>query len=235
VKALIHRALRRLGYDIHRYNPSVFPDARREPVYRHGINLVSTWAPNAGQFGRLRQMGYRAASSFEPLQEARRQLLAASSGDASWEIADRTALGERDGEIDIHVSANSVSSSVLDMLDAHLRNAPESRYIASERVPLRRLDAVSGPYLKPESVTLLKIDAQGYEDRVLDGAAGILPRVAGIHLELSVVPLYAGQALFPEMLDRLRGLGFELCAWPAFVEPDGARLLQVDSTIFRLA
>jgi hypothetical protein len=38
---------------------------------------------------------------------------------------------------------------------------------------------------------LLKIDTQGYEDRVPAGAAGIMDRITAIQAELSFVPLYA--------------------------------------------
>jgi hypothetical protein len=79
----------------------------------------------------------------------------------------------------------------------------------------------------------LNVDTQGFEDRVLDGAAGILPLIAGLHFEPSLVPLYAGQKLLPEMLERLRDLGFALWAdWPALTEPDTGRLLQLDATLF---
>jgi FkbM family methyltransferase len=236
-KSIIRRLLRRLGYDAHRYIPVLSPGAQQAAIFRSlGINLVLDVGANAGQFGAaLREAGYTGRIvSFEPLDAARQRLLASSAGDPAWEVADRAAIGSEDGEIEIHVSANSFSSSALDVLPAHLRSAPESRYVGSERAPLRRLDGIAGHYLRPDSVTLLKIDTQGYEDRVLDGAAGILSHVAAIHLELSVVPLYAGQKLLPEMLERLRGLGFSPWAlWPAFVEPGSARLLQVDATFLR--
>lgn len=236
-KPIIRRLLRRLGYEAHRYVPALSPGAQQAAIFRSlGVNLVLDVGANAGQYGAaLREAGYAGRIvSFEPLDSARKQLLAASAGDADWEVAERAAIGGEDGEIEIHVSANSFSSSALDMLPAHLRSAPESRYVGSERVPLRRLDGIAGPCLRPDSVTLLKIDTQGYEDRVLEGAAAILPRVAAIQLELSVVPLYAGQKLLPEMLERLRDLGFSPWAlWPAFVAPGSARLLQVDATFLR--
>ena len=71
-------------------------------------------------------------------------------------------------------------------------------------------------------------------DRVLAGASGILPDVAGLHLELSLVPLYADQKLFAEMTALARSLGFEPWAiWPTFFDPGTGRLLQVDATFFR--
>jgi FkbM family methyltransferase len=239
VKALVHRALQLLGYDIHRFRPAASAEAQLVTALRtRGVNLVFDVGANAGQFGlKLRRHGYAGRIvSFEPLEKPRRQLLGAAARDGLWEVAERAAVGEHDSEVDVHVSANSYSSSVLDVLEAHLRTAPESRYVGIERVPLRRLDGLGPPYLRPDSVALLKIDTQGYEDRVLTGATSILPRIAGIQLELSLLPLYAGQKLLPEMLERLRSLGFALWgAWPALADTDTGRLLQVDAILFRPA
>lgn len=239
MRTLAHRLLRCFGYDIHRFDATTFPDAQHARLLSaKRINLVLDVGANAGQFGlRLRELGYRGRIvSFEPLQHARASLQVVCSRDPDWFLAERAALGDQDGAIDVHVSANSASSSALEILDAHLKSAPESRYVGKERVPLRRLDGIARPYLTTDSITLLKIDTQGFEDRVLAGASGILPGVAGLHLELSLVPLYADQKLFAEMTAYVSSLGFEPWAiWPAFVDPDTGRLLQVDATFFRSA
>jgi hypothetical protein len=63
-----------------------------------------------------------------------------------------------------------------------------------------------------------------------------LSRVVGVQLELSLVPLYAGQRLMPELMKEMTGRGFEL--WgisPAFADPGTGRMLQVDATFFRSA
>jgi FkbM family methyltransferase len=235
----IRRTLRGLGYDVRPYQAHYFPDVQLTALLRSlKVNLVLDVGANSGQFGKsLREHGYAGRIvSFEPLEAARKGLLDATGGDPQWQVAERCAIGERDGVLDINVSQNSVSSSALQMLDAHLRTAPDSRYVATERVPLRRLDTCALQYLDAASVALLKIDTQGYEDRVLDGAAGILDRISTVQLEISLVPLYAGQRLFPEMLQRMLALNFEVWAmWPVLVDPDSGRLLQVDATFVRPA
>jgi FkbM family methyltransferase len=237
LRSLVRHLLRGTGYDVHRFHPSLSAEAQLALLLRAlKVDLVLDVGANTGQFGALlRKLGYAGRIvSFEPLEEARRQLVAAAAGDARWTVAERAAIGERDGEIEIHVAANSVSSSALEMLDAHVKSAPGSQYVGTQRVAVRRLDTLAAKALDGASVPLLKIDTQGFEDRVLDGAAGLLPRVAAIQLEVSLVPLYAGQRLFPEMAARLRDLGFDLWAmWPAFVEPESGRLLQADATFVR--
>jgi hypothetical protein len=51
---------------------------------------------------------------------------------------------------------------------------------------------------------------------------------------MTLVPLYDGQALLPEMIEYLGGHGFDL--WyvePGWVEPDTKRMLQLDGVFFR--
>ena len=90
------------------------------------------------------------------------------------------------------------------------------------------------PYLHPNSAVFLKVDVQGYEDRVLQGAAGILNRLVGIEVELSLVRLYEGQRLFDDLLVEVKEKGFDLWSVrPVFTDRESGRLLQVDATLFR--
>jgi hypothetical protein len=134
----------------------------------------------------------------------------------------------------MHVAGNSVSSSALKMLDAHLKAAPQSAYVRNEPVPLRRLDTIGADFVHPDSILFLKIDTQGFETQVLQGAPISLQKAVGLHVELSLLPLYDGQCLYDEMIARLKALGFDL--WdilPGFTDPRSGRLLQADATFFR--
>lgn len=236
-KSLVRRAFRQIGFDVRRYQPARSEAAQLMALLTvHRVNLVFDVGANVGQFGQtLRDIGYRKRIvSFEPLSSAHKQLLKVSQNDKLWEVAPRAALGTEEGEVEIHVAGNSASSSVLDMLDAHASAAPEACYIGSERVPMRRLDSLATAYLEPNVESFLKIDTQGYEDRVLMGATELLKQVRGLQLELSFVPLYEGQRLFDEMVEQIKTNGFELWAiWPGLTDPTSGRLLQVDATFFR--
>jgi hypothetical protein len=49
-----------------------------------------------------------------------------------------------------------------------------------------------------------------------------------------MVPLYRQQALYGELVERMRGLGFTVWAiWPALFDPDSGRMIQADATFFR--
>lgn len=203
----------------------------------HQVNLVFDVGANIGQFGReLRwQVGYRERIvSFEPMRAAHAALTRAAAGDELWEVAARAAIGAERGTVTVNIAGNSVSSSILPMLASHANAAPESRYEATEVVPLMPLDAAAPEYFREDSVAFLKIDTQGYESQVLQGATVTLARIVGVQLELSLIPLYGGQKLMPEMIDSMRTAGFDL--WgiaPTFADPETGRMLQIDATFFR--
>ncbi len=237
LKSWIRRMAQRFGLDVRRYRPEMTESGRLAAMLaHHGVNLVLDVGANVGQFASsLRCFGYRGRMlSFEPLAEAHAQLLIAARGDPDWEVAPRVAIGEQQGEIEIHVSGNSVSSSILEMLDTHANSAPDSPYVARERVRISTLDGIVGSALGSGVVPFLKIDTQGYEDKVLNGARETLGKVRGVQLELSFVPLYDGQQLFVPLMERLCALGF--CVWtiqPGFCDPASGRMLQVDAILFR--
>jgi FkbM family methyltransferase len=237
LEGLLRRTANRLGIDIHRYRPEILGSDRLTAMLAsHGVDLVFDVGANTGQFGwSLRQAGYEGRLvSFEPLSSAYARLRRAAQGDGRWEIAPRVAIGDHEGEIEMRIARNSVSSSALDMLDIHATAAPDSGYVGKERVCVSRLDTLARGYLEPGSVPFIKIDTQGYEDRVLNGATELLGKVRGLQLELSLVPLYEGQQLFDVLVERLSAMGFSIWAiWPGFCDPGSGRMLQVDATFFR--
>ena len=211
LKKIIKKLARSLGIDLKRYNIQTSEAAKMQRLLAyHNIDLVFDVGANVGQYAKsLRDLGYSGRIvSFEPLSSAYSQLKTASKKDLLWEIAPQTAIGNQEGEIIINIAGNSQSSSALPMLDAHVQSAPESAYSGSETVKLSRLDTLAKDYIKSETKSIfLKIDVQGLEKQVLEGATAILPLVKGIKLELSLVPLYEGQVLFQEMIDIVEKLG----------------------------
>jgi hypothetical protein len=88
--------------------------------------------------------------------------------------------------------------------------------------------------LPPAGRTLLKLDVQGYELRVLTGAAGMLGDVGIVETELSVVSLYAGQPLLADILRALEDEGFALHALePILRDWRTGELLQFDGLFVR--
>lgn len=237
LKSFLKRVIRSLGFDLRRFDPEHSDSAQfKQMLSTHGVNLILDVGANAGQYGQsLRDLDFKGhIVSFEPLTEARKSLLRTSENDPMWDIAPQAAIGSEDGEVDIHIAGNSVSSSILDMLDAHSSAAPDSVYVGSERVPLRQLDTLAIEYFTTQSVAFLKIDTQGYEDKVLSGATKVLDNVVGLQLELSLLPLYKDQLLFQAMVERLGAMGFDLWSLTSpIIDSRNGRFLQIDATFFK--
>ncbi len=235
MKAYIKRLAKRYGYEI--LGPPLAFAAHHTLIAlirQQEINLVLDVGANTGQFvGELRASGYAGRIvSFEPLATAHEQLCRQAASDAMWTIADRTAIGAAPGSVEIHVSGNSVSSSILDMLPSHSEAEPESNYVGTETVPVNRLDDLCP--LTAQDRVLLKIDVQGYERQVLDGAQRVLESCRAVISEMSLVPLYDGQVLARDLWDLLAAQGFE--AWslePGFRHPASGRMLQLDGVFVR--
>ncbi|OGU20190.1 MAG: FkbM family methyltransferase [Hydrogenophilales bacterium RIFOXYD1_FULL_62_11] len=236
-KQSIKKFLNAMGIEAHRFQPETSPLARlMAALHAFNIDLVIDIGANDGQFAKeLRAGGYSGRIvSFEPLTMAHCQLLQASNNDSAWQVHSRCAVGERLGEIELNISGNSVSSSILPMLTTHSNAAPESTYLGTETAPLTTVDEAVLPYFEGAKAPFLKIDTQGYEWHVLDGALATLPKVRGIQMELSLVPLYEGQRLWKECIDRLEAEGFVLWSLqPVFVDPANGRTLQWDGLFFR--
>jgi FkbM family methyltransferase len=231
------RLARRFGYDLTPRKKAKPPNAQLTAVLaRFGISCVLDVGANRGQYGAmLRAWGYRGRIvSFEPLANAQVALARRACADPGWQVAPRMALGERDGEVEIAVSAESDMSSILPQSALLEEISPSSTVIGRETVPLRRLDGVAGSYLRPDDRVFLKIDTQGYEARVIAGAARLIERLAGIQLEMSLLPIYEGEQDFRATFDQLAAAGLEpYLLLPGYFERKLARQLQVDGVFMR--
>src|SRR5580698_2724964 len=238
----IKRNLRSLaessGFQVHKTDVYSSKNLRQSRLFSLlGVDLVVDVGANAGQFAaQCRDIGYRGQIiSFEPSATAHSELLHAAAGDSLWTVADRMALGASTGEVEINISANSFSSSILPMLDSHLSVAPESAYVQRDKVPMRRLDDVLETVAVNHKI-FLKLDVQGFEPQVLQGAIRTLALTRAVQLEMSLLPLYEGEVLMPEMCADMSARGFKL--WdlePSFRDPESGRLLQVDGIFTRHA
>jgi len=238
IKLQTHKFLRRFGVDLCRFSPTAHPLARRQKLFAdHRIDLVLDVGANAGQFGHeLRQeVGYRGKIiSFEPYMSAYHQLAQCAGFDGNW-IAVHCALGAAPGYAELNVAGNSQSSSLLDMMPAHLQSAPESKYITTQQVEIQTLDNYL-PEHQLERNIYLKEDTQGFEKPVLDGAERSLEHVRVLQVEMSLTPMYRNEMPFHEMCRHLEGKGFRLVGIePVFADPQTGHLLQADGTFVREA
>jgi FkbM family methyltransferase len=157
----------------------------------------------------------------------------ASDSDDLWRVIN-CGCGAATGSATINVAKNSLSSSLLPMLEAHATSAPESSYISHETVSICSLDDSVVPSLSHADNVWLKIDTQGYEAEVLKGATRLMRHVCAMECELSMVPLYEGQLLIGDMIRMIYQMGFRMVGVaPVFSEPGTGYALQIDGVFLR--
>lgn len=235
----VRRFLWPFGYDLCRFTPTSHPLARRKRMLAfYAIDTVLDVGANAGQFALQlrRDLGYtKRILSFEPVSSAYELLKTSATGDPNWETF-HCALGDNEGQQTINIAGNSFSSSLLDMLPAHERSAPESKYIGREVIEVKTLDSMFSALCKPGARVYLKIDTQGFESKVLKGAESSLAKIDLVQMELSLVPLYKDELLFSEMYQLMCEKGFGLVAVDSvFSDPGSGQVLQVDALFHRAA
>jgi len=226
--------LRRLGIDVSRYPSISGEDAYLSLIMadmdiRHVIDVGA----NIGQFGlRARNsLGFQGRlDSYEPSSLAFDQLAESAAGDSNWHVH-HVALGAASGTQTLHRYASSdLSSFSRPREDA--RSLWDVDWEASdETVDVRSLDDEQLPKLGP---VLLKLDTQGYDWEVLDGAVVALERVCVIVIELSFIRLYESSRNAWDSMARLAEMGFGLATLTPVTRPAGEhRLLEADGVFVR--
>ena len=176
----------------------------------HGLSQVLDVGANEGQYARrLLAAGFAGRIvSVEPGAAAHARLSTAAAGHARWTVAPRLALGETAGEASLQRFDRTDMSSLLAAEPTATEAFPKLTRDGTERVSVARLDAVFEELLGDAVDVFLKLDTQGSELAVLAGAAGVLPRIAGLEVEIAVTPLYRGQPALLEVMTAIESLGY---------------------------
>jgi FkbM family methyltransferase len=183
----------------------------RKLIQHFNIDLIIDVGANEGQFAQgMRRLGFTGKiSSFEPLSDVFKVLSRKAEKDNLWQVFN-LALGNADGQQEINVSKNRVSSSLLEMEPEHVKQEPESLVISKQKITVKRLDTIWDQISPGSGNVFLKLDVQGFEKFVLEGAKSSLKHIKLIQLEMALVPLYKEELLLAEMLRYMEALGFSL-------------------------
>lgn len=235
IKLIVARMLRRIGIVASSFGSS--PQGRIKRLLKtYDINTVLDVGANEGQFARMlrREAGFKGAIvSFEPMSKAFSLLERSARGDNNWKLF-RCALGDSDQVMEINVAQNSCSSSLLPAQATLHHVAPETTYVDKELVTVRALDNLCQELHLPQSGVYLKIDAQGFESKVLEGAKRALESIDTVQLEMPLTPMYEGAVPFDELIMFMKSKGYRLVHLvPGFYNRESGELIECDGIFHR--
>lgn len=230
----LNSLLHRTGLDFKRF-PT--PEMRNLIAFlkKNDVSICLDVGANRGQYAKLlRSSGFQGEIlSFEPQSKAFIDLEKQLKKDKFWK-GFNIGFGDINGVSVINISKNSVSSSILNFEgNVSVNASPETIFIDKEEIILKRIDT----FMEEEKIAgkiFLKIDAQGFESKILDGVGECFDRIFAIQLELSYVALYEGEKLFDEMKTAIESKGFYLSSLQnGFTDPADGKLLQLEGIFFR--
>ncbi|MDE2041029.1 MAG: FkbM family methyltransferase [Patescibacteria group bacterium] len=206
-----HRSIRKLfqktGFDFHRHRPEPNKLAWLRAL---NVQTVLDVGANIGQFAREVRAVLPTAFiySFEPLKSCFDELSRNMLTDRNFK-AYNFALGAANETVTMNKSAYSPSSSILAMSKSHKDLFPQTQNSSQEEIAIKRLDDIAEfDPAKLNREILVKIDTQGFEEKVIRGATKFLKQTKVMIVENSYLPLYEGQALFDGIYQQLKALGF---------------------------
>lgn len=236
IKKVVQRLFHAIGYDVRKRLKA----AHHRDLQTGGIpfDIIIDVGANVGQFARESLEMYPTAKifCFEPLAAPFLKLTEWAATQHGNIQCYQMALGEHIGEIDMHLNESfTPSSSVLTITDRCIELYPLTCVDKSVSVTISTLDKVMGDvHLDASKNILLKLDVQGFEDRVLNGAGNTLSMCNAVMLEVLMDNLYEGQARFVDIVTLLHRHGLQYAGnVKQFYSPDG-RVVFVDALFLRV-
>lgn len=238
----VRNRFRRWGWDIVRFpHPGSLGAHLKRLFPELGIECVLDVGAHTGEYGRfLREVvGYRGRIvSFEPHLGSFEALETVCAEDPGW-TAHRLALGDRDGEASLRIMRGTVFSSFLaPSTYARQRFGQGVKVERRETVPVRRLDGAIDKALGGSTTRriFLKMDVQGSELSVVQGAQGCLDRMVALQAESAVRPTYEGAPRLWDLMPELEELGFRLTGlFPVSLDRGDFSLVELDAVAVRAA
>ncbi len=202
------------------------------------IDCIFDVGANRGQYAQMLRnaVGFTGdIISFEPIPELADTLRTLAAKDRRWHV-EQLALDREAGPATFHIMRESELSSLRrpspDQPAVFRHDNSIARSVTVQRstvaVELPRYQAQLG-FRRP----YLKLDTQGNDLAVVEGAGAAIAGFVGLQTELSIKALYEGSAGLGDTLATLQGLGFEPSA---FVPNNAGRfpwLIEMDCILFR--
>lgn len=198
------------------------------------IDTVLDIGANTGQFTKtiLALLPNSRIYSFEPLPVCFKELQQFTNSHINT-TAFNIGIGDRSGSLSFEENAFSPSSSFLKMADTHKQAYVHTQNTTIVDVKIDRLDDIIEDF-KLGSSLLIKIDVQGYEDKVLQGGAKTMQKAKIVIVETSFVHLYESQPLFDDIYNLFRDWGFSYFGMiDQASDPKTGQILQGDAIFIK--
>ena len=239
--SIANRCIRPFGVELSGHpNPTTLAWHLKTIVEYLSVNCVLDVGANRGQFADgLRRLGYRNwIVSFEPVPDAYVALSGRFGSDDRWR-GFQIALGDRDEVRPFHIAGGDAqASSFLDFNEAGPARWG-SDHTVQETVSLhvRRLDEMWNDCVRDidSPRVFLKLDCQGFDLNVVEGAGERLQHVVAIQSELALEHFYDGMTEFTDAVGVYEKLGFDAVGFfpVAHRKPDFLRAVEMDCLFMR--
>ncbi len=216
MRKAIRKIFRRFGYDIikfgNHYSAGKLDQnsvvAEWNWIKKYSFNTVIDIGANEGQFSDRIRMLFPDSMiyAFEPINRSF-ELLQKNFGKDSKFKSFNLALGDAPGKTIFNVNDYSPSSSVLPQTENLSKNFSYASTTREVSVDISTLDNVFSN-IEFDLPLLVKIDVQGFENKVIAGGKKVISKAALVLCEVSFVELYKNQPLFDEVYEMLNDIGF---------------------------
>lgn len=234
-----NKIARLFGYELIRRKRQATLDSHIIQLISHcRVDLVLDVGANIGRFGKkLRQEGYRSEiHSFEPVHQTFEVLQKESRNDDLWH-GHKLALGDARGRQSINITASSDFSSFLDPNSFGREQYKEVSLSRKETVEVSTIDDFLAAHIGnvDQKRIFLKMDTQGYDLKVFDGARRSLPHIVCMLSELSLIPIYAGMPHYLQALRHYEDHGFAITGLFPVSRKENMSLIEMDCTLINIS
>lgn len=190
-------------------SPRLYMTLDQPWLHTLGIRTVLDIGANRGDFARTIAALLPTARiiGFEPLPSLRAPLEALAAAMPRFQPY-FCGLSNSNTELDFNELALNASSSFLKPNEVFTNAEAEVAAVRRTiQVPVRRLDDLADE-IKLEDPIMIKLDVQGFEDRVIRGGDATFRRARVLLVETSIIPQYECAPDFNSLYEQLRALGF---------------------------
>jgi FkbM family methyltransferase len=132
-----------------------------------------------------------------------------------------------DGTVNFNINEYDETSSVLDFNKIKEIDNINKNKVVVKSVTAKKLDTIVSEN-NLAHIDLLKIDVQGAEMYVLEGALETLPKTKFLIIELSLIQVYNESATFQTIHHTLKKFGFILVELDPIYKSEKGEILQLD-------